>query len=229
MSISALVNANAVETLDGQVFPDRSPLRFHRRLPGYEETPLVGAPGLADAMGVGNVLVKDESGRLGLPAFKILGASWATYRALQERLPEGAFGDWETVEDLRETGAPAAPRPRDGHRWQPRPRVGPRGPATGARGEDLRARGHGGRQARSHSRRGGRGGRGRRHLRRGRRALGRRGGGERARGLGYVLAWLRADTLLGDRRLLDHALGDRRRARKEGRSGARVGRGADRR
>jgi diaminopropionate ammonia-lyase len=109
MSISALVNANAVETLDGQVFPDRSPLRFHRRLPGYEETPLVGAPGLADAMGVGKVLVKDESGRLGLPAFKILGASWATYRALQERLPEGAFGDWETVEDLRERLEPLLP------------------------------------------------------------------------------------------------------------------------
>src|SRR5829696_1659337 len=109
MSISALVNANAVETLDGQVFPDRSPLRFHRRLPGYEETPLVGAPGLADAMGVGKVLVKDESGRLGLPAFKILGASWAAYRALEERLPEGTFGDWETVEELKERIEPLRP------------------------------------------------------------------------------------------------------------------------
>jgi len=109
MSISALVNANAVETLDGQEFPDRSPLRFHRRLPGYEETPLVDAPGLADALGVGKVLVKDESDRLGLPAFKILGASWATYRALQERMPEGAFGDWETIEDLKERLEPLRP------------------------------------------------------------------------------------------------------------------------
>src|SRR5215211_277719 len=93
MSMRALVNTEAVETLDGQELPDRCPLRFHRRLPGYEETPLVDAPGLADALGVGKVLVKDESSRLGLPAFKVLGASWAVYRALEERLGED-FGDW---------------------------------------------------------------------------------------------------------------------------------------
>jgi len=109
MSISALVNANAVKTLDGQEVPDRSPLRFHRRLPGYEETPLVDAPGLAEALGVGKVLVKDESSRLGLPAFKILGASWAAYRALEERLPEGAVRDWETLEELRESLEPLRP------------------------------------------------------------------------------------------------------------------------
>ena len=104
MSITALVNMDAVEILDGQEFElsDRAPLRFHRRLPGYEETPLVDAPALAEALGVGKVLVKDESSRLGLPAFKVLGASWAVYRALEERLPEGAFGDWETVEELKE-------------------------------------------------------------------------------------------------------------------------------
>src|SRR5436309_7151605 len=61
---------------------DRAPLEFHRRLPGYAPTPLVDAPGLAAALGVGRVWVKDESRRLGLPAFKILGASWAVYRAL---------------------------------------------------------------------------------------------------------------------------------------------------
>jgi diaminopropionate ammonia-lyase len=102
MSIRALVNTEAVEMLDGQGVPDRSPLRFHRRMPGYEETPLLDAPGLAEALGVGKVLVKDESSRLGLPAFKVLGASWAVYRALEERLPGGTFGDWETFEDLRE-------------------------------------------------------------------------------------------------------------------------------
>jgi diaminopropionate ammonia-lyase len=52
-------------------------LSFHRELPGYEPTPLVSVPALADELGVGRVLVKDESSRLGLPAFKILGASWA--------------------------------------------------------------------------------------------------------------------------------------------------------
>ena len=109
MSITALVNTEAVETLDGREFKDRSPLRFHRHLPGYKETPLVDAPGLADALGVGNVLVKDESNRLGLPAFKILGASWAVYRALEERLPEGTFGDWETVEELKVRLEPLRP------------------------------------------------------------------------------------------------------------------------
>ncbi len=102
MSITALVNMDAVEILDGQELSDRAPLRFHRRLPGYEETPLVDAPALAEALGVSKVLVKDESSRLGLPAFKVLGVSWAVYRALEERLPEGAFGDWETVEELKE-------------------------------------------------------------------------------------------------------------------------------
>src|SRR5688500_9399961 len=57
-------------------------LAFHRALPGYRPTPLVEAPRAAEALGVERVLVKDESGRLGLPSFKVLGASWATYRAL---------------------------------------------------------------------------------------------------------------------------------------------------
>jgi diaminopropionate ammonia-lyase len=92
MIIRALVNTEAVEMLDGQDVLDRSPLRFHRRIPGYEETPLLDTPGLAEALGVGKVLVKDESSRLGLPAFKVLGASWAVYRALEERLPGGTFG-----------------------------------------------------------------------------------------------------------------------------------------
>ena len=109
IGVTALVNTGAVETLGEQELPDRAPMQFHRRLPGYEETPLVNAPGLADALGVGKVLVKDESSRLGLPAFKILGASWAVYRALEERLPEGGFGDWETLEELKERLEPLRP------------------------------------------------------------------------------------------------------------------------
>jgi diaminopropionate ammonia-lyase len=54
--------------------------RFHRALPGYAPTPLVDLPDLANELGVGRVLVKDESSRLGLPAFKILGASWVCSR-----------------------------------------------------------------------------------------------------------------------------------------------------
>jgi len=59
---------------------------FHKSLPHYEPTPLVSLPELASQLGVGHVLLKDESRRLGLPAFKIVGASWATARALSERL-----------------------------------------------------------------------------------------------------------------------------------------------
>ena len=109
MSIRTLVNTNAREVLGGPA-PDRAPLAFHRRLPGYEETPLVDAPGIAEALGVGKVWVKDESARLGLPAFKILGASWAVYEALEEALPGGkGFGDWETIEDFKEKLEPLRP------------------------------------------------------------------------------------------------------------------------
>ncbi len=58
---------------------------FHRTLPAYAVTPLVELPGLAAALGVGRVLVKDESTRFGLPAFKILGASWACHQVLRRR------------------------------------------------------------------------------------------------------------------------------------------------
>jgi diaminopropionate ammonia-lyase len=55
-------------------------------MPGYAPTPLREAPETARRLGVAEVLVKDESARLGLPSFKVLGASWAVHRALVERL-----------------------------------------------------------------------------------------------------------------------------------------------
>ncbi len=54
---------------------------------GYAPTPLVELPTLAAELRVGRVLVKDESARLGLPAFKILGVSWAVQRVLETRVP----------------------------------------------------------------------------------------------------------------------------------------------
>jgi diaminopropionate ammonia-lyase len=88
--------------------PPRAPLELHRRLPGYAVTPLHDAPALAATTGVGRVWVKDESSRLGLPAFKLLGASWAAYRALADRLgrdPE----PWGSLEQLRATLQPLRP------------------------------------------------------------------------------------------------------------------------
>jgi len=58
---------------------------FHATLAGYRPTPLVSLPGLAAELGVAQVWVKDEADRFGLPAFKILGASWAVNRALSAR------------------------------------------------------------------------------------------------------------------------------------------------
>lgn len=83
------------------VAPTREPLELHRRLPGYRRTPLVAAPILAKQLGMREVWVKDESGRLGLPSFKILGASWATVRAVAERLGEEPEG-WSTIGELAE-------------------------------------------------------------------------------------------------------------------------------
>ncbi|KAI0189517.1 tryptophan synthase beta subunit-like PLP-dependent enzyme [Xylaria flabelliformis] len=57
-------------------------LAFHETLPDYNKTPLHSLPETARELGLGHVLVKDESDRFGLPAFKILGASWAVYRAV---------------------------------------------------------------------------------------------------------------------------------------------------
>ncbi|MCI3277792.1 diaminopropionate ammonia-lyase [Streptomyces cylindrosporus] len=62
---------------------------FHAALPGYSPTPLTELPQLAAELGVGRVFVKDESSRLGLPAFKALGASWAVHRILAERAASG--------------------------------------------------------------------------------------------------------------------------------------------
>ncbi len=60
-------------------------LAFHRSLPGYEVTPLHDLSAEADRLGLGTVRLKDESRRWGLPAFKILGASWAVERTLRMR------------------------------------------------------------------------------------------------------------------------------------------------
>ncbi|MBS1868116.1 MAG: diaminopropionate ammonia-lyase [Actinobacteria bacterium] len=59
---------------------------FHRASAGYEPRPLVPLPQAARALGIARVWVKDETRRFGLPAFKVLGVSWAVHRLLCERL-----------------------------------------------------------------------------------------------------------------------------------------------
>lgn len=61
-------------------------LDLHRRLPSYGRTPLHSLPALAAELGLGRVMLKDESGRFGLPSFKILGASYGVFRAVADKL-----------------------------------------------------------------------------------------------------------------------------------------------
>jgi diaminopropionate ammonia-lyase len=52
--------------------------------------------------------LKDESQRFGLPAYKVLGASWATLRVL-ERMAGHSLEPWDTLDDLRRRLAPLGP------------------------------------------------------------------------------------------------------------------------
>lgn len=62
------------------------PVPFHQSMPGYEPAPLISTHKLAQLVGVASLVVKDQSRCFGLPAFKIIGASWAVNRAIAERL-----------------------------------------------------------------------------------------------------------------------------------------------
>jgi diaminopropionate ammonia-lyase len=76
--VNRAVRASAVPVPSGEA------PAFHASLPGYGPSPLRDMPELALELGLGAVAIKDESDRLGLPAFKVLGASWAVEVALRE-------------------------------------------------------------------------------------------------------------------------------------------------
>ena len=60
--------------------------RFHAGMDGYCPTPLVSLEGQAKRLGLGALLVKDESKRFGLNAFKVLGGSYAIAKYLCGKL-----------------------------------------------------------------------------------------------------------------------------------------------
>ena len=62
---------------------------------GYRPTPLHRLTGLARALGVGDLWLKDESGRFGLGSFKALGGAYAVVHLLRERL-----GDDVSIADV---------------------------------------------------------------------------------------------------------------------------------
>jgi diaminopropionate ammonia-lyase len=107
------VNQNVASVL-GERPPSHDPMAFHRRLPGYVPSSLREAPGIAGDLGLDRLWVKDESERMGLPAFKILGASWAVYQALQQTMPNRVYRDpekfgWETLDELARQIEPLKP------------------------------------------------------------------------------------------------------------------------
>ena len=68
-------------------------------VPTYSPTPLYSLSGLAAALGIRQLTIKDESTRLGLRAFKGVGGLYAVYRVLMDRaesldLPEASVSDF---------------------------------------------------------------------------------------------------------------------------------------
>jgi diaminopropionate ammonia-lyase len=107
--VSGWYAAPAARSWRAAAVADAAPARdFHAALPGYRPTPLAALPAVAAELGVGRVLVKDESSRLGLPAFKVLGASWATVLVVARHLGPGVPARLDAVRD----GVARLPPPR---------------------------------------------------------------------------------------------------------------------
>ncbi|KAI0521388.1 hypothetical protein F5B22DRAFT_571689 [Xylaria bambusicola] len=68
-----LFNANAKDQVHISEACAESAAPFHKQLPGYSHTTLINLDEVAKEVGVQTVRLKDESTRLGLPSFKILG------------------------------------------------------------------------------------------------------------------------------------------------------------
>ena len=75
----------------------KNAIRFHNSIPGYRETPLVSLQCAAAQYQVRSILVKDESFRFGLNAFKGLGGSYSMFRILCEKLAlDETMSDYST-------------------------------------------------------------------------------------------------------------------------------------
>lgn len=75
--------------LTSKLFTDEQALEvlaFHKKIFGYQATPLISLKKLASYIGVKNIFVKDESRRFDLNAFKVLGGSYALGKLLADKL-----------------------------------------------------------------------------------------------------------------------------------------------
>ena len=103
ISSSFFINPSAKEWTAPNTDGAAQALQFHRSFPGYTSTPLIELPEIARELGFKRVLLKDESSRLGLPSFKILGASWGTFRAIAEQSGLPLASSIETIKDALQT------------------------------------------------------------------------------------------------------------------------------
>jgi diaminopropionate ammonia-lyase len=81
-------NYNSLENSE-KYFPkeiSQSTRKFHDGIPGFEMSPLKSLRKMAKYIGIDGLWVKDESCRLNLNSFKVLGGSYAIYRFIKERL-----------------------------------------------------------------------------------------------------------------------------------------------
>lgn len=61
-----------------------SSYKFHHGMQEYKPSPLYNLKNLASELSIGGILCKNEAERFGVPAIKILGASWAVHKILSE-------------------------------------------------------------------------------------------------------------------------------------------------
>ncbi|MCU0648290.1 MAG: pyridoxal-phosphate dependent enzyme [Gemmatimonadaceae bacterium] len=83
------------ETLRG------APRHFHRSIPGYRETPTRSLPPAIVDHRAARTFVKHEARRFDLPAYKVLGASWALHEAIRRAsgVPDGATLTMQAIAD----------------------------------------------------------------------------------------------------------------------------------
>lgn len=92
MSIWMHMNPNAKSVSEGSCLnalsaaESKTARAFHSTFAEYAPTPLTALPALAADFGLKNVLIKDESYRFGLNAFKVVGGAYAIGKYLAQRL-----------------------------------------------------------------------------------------------------------------------------------------------
>ena len=98
-----LINPHTHQKVEISPFSQEA-IEFHHSLPGYAISPLHTLDKIAKSYGCNQIFVKDESNRLTLPAFKILGASYATVKVLEQNFDLKYSGIENFKEKLRDIG-----------------------------------------------------------------------------------------------------------------------------